>query len=152
MSDWPFDHKSRIDSATLKIVFVATGICASTLLHASRILVEFRCRERYCYALYVSAVPVEVVDVKTNVDSTYHQSGFFILCESLPPLGLLPDGRRAVSARAARGLESPRTTPAALDGVCTGTRTSGFEPSHWDLRAGCDPVRVREHGSDGSCR
>ena len=99
-------------------------------------LLSLRCRERYGHALYVSAVPVEEVDVKTNFDATSHQSGFLILCESLPPLGLLPDACRAASARVTRGLEILRTTRAALDGVCTGTRTSGFEPSRWDLRAG----------------
>ena len=73
-------------------------------------LLSLRCRERSCHVVCVSAVPVQVVDVKTNVD----------------------DVRRAVSARIAHGLESLRTTRAALDGVCTGTRTSGFEPSRWD--------------------
>ena len=41
MSEWPFDHSSCFNSATLKIVFMATGIFALTLFHTSPILVEF---------------------------------------------------------------------------------------------------------------
>ena len=57
-------------------------LCVNSFFMPVGFLWSLRCRERCSHAL---------VDVKTNVDATSHQSGFCILCEGLPPLGLLPD-------------------------------------------------------------